>query len=217
FRLQPGDGLGVIGPSASGKTTLARLLVGGWQPEAGTVRLDGATLDKWATSGLGRHIGYLPQALELLPGSVKDNIARFSADAQDDQVIAAAKLAGVHDMILALPEGYETQCGPGAHALSGGQVQRIGLARALYGDPALVVLDEPNAHLDAVGDEALTRAILHLRQAGRTVVVMAHRPSAIAAVNKVLVLQEGRVVQFGDKTEVLKSVTTKPRVAEPAA
>ncbi|MEL6425171.1 MAG: type I secretion system permease/ATPase [Pseudomonadota bacterium] len=217
FHLKPGDGLGVIGPSASGKSTLARLLVGGWQPEAGSVRLDGATLEKWATSDLGRHIGYLPQALELMPGSVRENIARFRPDVEDEDVIAAATLAGVHEMILALPEGYETRCGPGFHVLSGGQVQRIGLARALFGSPALVVLDEPNAHLDAVGDEALSRAIMHMREAGRTVIVMAHRPSAIAAVNKVLVLQEGRMVQFGDKAEVLKAVTTKPRVAEPAA
>ncbi len=214
FALEPGDGLGVIGPSASGKSTLARMLVGGWQPDAGTVRLDGATLEKWATSDLGRHIGYLPQALELMPGTVRENIARFNPEAEDEAVIAAAELAGVHEMILKLPDAYETQCGQGTHVLSGGQIQRIGLARALYGNPALVVLDEPNAHLDAVGDAALSKAITKMRQAGRTVIVMAHRPSAIAAVNKVLVLQDGRMAQFGDKAEVLQAVTTKPRLAE---
>lgn len=214
FDLEPGEGLGVIGPSASGKSTLARLLVGGWTPDAGTVRLDGATLDKWATSDLGRNIGYLPQSLELISGTVRENIARFDSEATDEDVIAAAQLAGVHNMILKLPEGYETQCGQGGHMLSGGQTQRIGLARALFGSPALIVLDEPNAHLDAVGDEALTRAILQMREAGHTVVVMAHRPSAIAAVNKVLVLQEGRPVQFGDKAEILKAVTQKPVEAE---
>ena len=217
FDLEPGDGLGVIGPSASGKSTLARLLVGGWTPDAGTVRLDGATLDKWATSGLGRHIGYLPQSLELMPGTVRENIARFDPETEDADVVAAAQLAGVHEMILKLPEGYETRCGAGGHMLSGGQTQRIGLARALFRAPALIVLDEPNAHLDAVGDEALSRAILKMRQDGHTVIVMAHRPSAIAAVNKVLVLQDGRPVQFGDKAEVLQAVTTKPRAVEAGA
>lgn len=215
FQLSPGDGLGVIGPSASGKSTLARVLVGAWPLEAGEVRLDGATLDQWPPEALGRHIGYLPQHLELLAGTIRDNIARFDPEAEDDDVIAAAKLAGVHDMILHLPDGYATELGFGQLPLSGGQVQRIGLARAVFRTPRYVVLDEPNANLDASGDEALSRAILALREAGSTVIVMAHRPSAIAAVNKVLVLHAGRVAQFGDKTEVLQK-SVRPAVAQEA-
>ncbi|MFD0860146.1 type I secretion system permease/ATPase [Roseovarius aquimarinus] len=204
FRLEPGDGLGVIGPSASGKSTLARVLVGAWPLEAGEIRLDEATLDQWPPEALGRHIGYLPQHLELLAGTIRDNIARFDPEAADEDVIAAAQLAGVHEMILHLPEGYATELGFGQSPLSGGQVQRIGLARAVFRTPRYVVLDEPNANLDSSGDEALSRAILALREAGSTVIVMAHRPSAIAAVNKVLVLHAGRVARFGDKSEVLQ-------------
>lgn len=207
FNLSAGDGLGVIGPSASGKSTLARLLVGAWVPDSGEVRLDGATLDQWAQVDLGRYIGYLPQSLELLAGSIKQNIARFDPEAEDEDVIAAAKIAGVHEMILKQPEGYATKLGYGTQALSGGQIQRIGLARAVYKTPKLVVLDEPNSNLDANGDEALAGAIAHLRSKGSVVVVMAHRPSAIAAVNKVLVLHEGTVAQFGDKAEVLQQAT----------
>lgn len=223
FRLAPGDAVGVIGPSASGKSTLARLLVGAWVPDAGEVRLDGATLDQWPPAALGQHVGYLPQHLELLAGTIRDNIARFDPEAKDDAVIEAAKIAGVHEMILQLPEGYMTKLGFGLQPLSGGQMQRLGLARALYGTPRYVVLDEPNSNLDANGDEALGRAILHLRSKGATVVVMAHRPSAIAAVNKVLVLQDGRVREFGDKEEVLQKATrpgaptVAPTAPEPAA
>lgn len=207
FALSPGDALGVIGPSASGKSTLARLLVGAWAPDAGEVRLDGATPDQWDRDLLGRHIGYLPQDLELLAGTIRDNISRFDPEAADDAVIAAAKLAGVHEMILALPKGYGTELGHGVQPLSGGQIQRIGLARALYGNPRLIVLDEPNSNLDAVGDEALSRAIQAMREAGSVLVVMAHRPSAIAAVNKLLVLQNGQVVHFGDRDAVLAQAT----------
>jgi len=203
FAIGPGDALGVIGPSASGKSTLARLITGIWRPDAGELRLDGATLDQWDPDRLGRHVGYLPQHLELLAGTVRDNIARFDPQAADEAVIEAAQMAGVHEMILGLPEGYGTRIGHGAPPLSGGQIQRIGLARALYGAPQLVVLDEPNSNLDAAGDEALARAIGALRAAGRTVVVMAHRPSAIGAANKLLVMQNGTVAQFGDKDEVL--------------
>ncbi|MEJ6399514.1 type I secretion system permease/ATPase [Yoonia sp. 208BN28-4] len=215
FTLEPGDALGVIGPSASGKSTLARVLVGAWPLEAGEVRLDGATLDQWDPSALGRHIGYLPQHLELLSGTIRDNIARFDPQAEDKDVIAAAKMAGVHDMILHLPDGYATQLGFGLHPLSGGQLQRIGLARAVFRTPRYVVLDEPNANLDASGDEALRSAIEMLRAAGSTVIVMAHRPSAIAAVNKVLVMHAGRVAQFGDKAEVLQKATRQPQIPEP--
>lgn len=202
FALEPGDGLGVIGSSASGKSTLARLLVGAWTPDGGEIRLDGATAAQWDRDRLGRHIGYLPQTVELMPGSIRDNIARFDPDAKSAQIVEASMLAGVHDMILALPEGYATQVGGADSILSGGQVQRLGLARALYGKPRVVVLDEPNSNLDAEGDAALNRAIMALRKTGATVVVMAHRPSALAAVNKVLVLQAGTVAAFGPKDKV---------------
>lgn len=214
FSLEPGEGLGVIGPSASGKSTLARILVGAWHPEAGECRLDGATADQWAGDDLGRHLGYLPQQLQLLAGSVRDNIARFQDDVPDEDVITAATRAGVHDLILKLPNGYATEIGYGRSALSGGQVQRIGLARALFREPKLIVLDEPNAHLDAAGDEALAQAIRSMRELGSTVVVMAHRPSALAAVNKALVLQEGRVAEFGDKEQVMRKFTRPAAVSK---
>ncbi|MEJ2002824.1 MAG: type I secretion system permease/ATPase, partial [Maritimibacter sp.] len=204
FQLEPGDALGVIGPSASGKSTLARLLVGAWAADSGEVRLDGATLDQWSAEALGRHIGYLPQNLEMIAGTIRDNIARFDRNADDAAVIDAARIACVHEMILQLPNGYASELGYGAQPLSGGQLQRLGLARAVFGAPSLVVLDEPNSNLDAAGDEALARAIASLREAGSTIVVMAHRPSAIAAVNKVLVLHGGRVGEFGEKEEVLQ-------------
>lgn len=210
FTLSPGDAMGVIGPSASGKSTLARLLVGAWLPDRGEIRLDGATLDQWQPAKLGPHIGYLPQNLELLAGTVRDNIARFDTGASDEAVIAAARLAGVHDMILSLPSGYGTELGHGIQPLSGGQIQRIGLARAVFGQPKLIVLDEPNSNLDALGDEALSRAILSLRESGATLIVMAHRPSAIASVNKVLVLQNGQVAHFGDRDAVLAQATRAP-------
>ncbi len=207
FDLAPGSGLGVIGPSACGKTTLARLLTGVWLPDAGAVRLDGATFEQWDADQIGQHIGYLPQTVELLAGTLAQNIARFDPNASDDDVIAAARLAGVHEMVLRLPEGYATPVGGGGAVLSGGQVQRVALARAVYGAPSLVVLDEPNANLDAEGDDALTEAIRRLRAAGCTVVVMAHRPSAIAAVDLILMLDEGRQTAFGPKAEVLRKVT----------
>ncbi|MBY0226195.1 MAG: type I secretion system permease/ATPase [Hyphomicrobium sp.] len=207
FSLEPGDALGIIGPSASGKTTLARILIGAWSPDRGEVRLDGALFNHWDRDALGRYIGYLPQTVELLAGTVQQNIARFDPEAKDDEIIAAAKMAGVHAMILNLPEGYETQTGPGSTILSGGQVQRIGLARALFRLPRLVVLDEPNSNLDAEGDAALATAIERLRRANSIVIVMAHRPSAIAAVNKLLMLVNGAVMEFGAKDDVLRKVT----------
>ena len=217
FKLEPGDALGVIGPSASGKSTLARILIGSWRPDTGEMRLDGATLDQWHPEELGRYIGYLPQSLELLAGTIRDNICRFDPEAEDEDIISAARIAGVHEMILKLPEGYGTRIGYGTIQLSGGQIQRIGLARAVYGMPKLVVLDEPNSNLDASGDEALSAAITTLREAGSTVVVMAHRPSAIAAVNKVLVLRDGRVAHFGDKDEVLRKATRPAPVVQDQA
>jgi PrtD family type I secretion system ABC transporter len=204
FTLAPGDALRVVGASAAGKSTLARLLVGALAPDAGEIRLDGATLDQYGPDRLARHIGYLPQRVEMLPGTVRDNIARFAPEATDVAVIAAARAAGVHEMILELPEGYATRVGGPDTPLSGGQMQRLGLARALYGNPALVVLDEPNSNLDVGGEQALNAAIERLRAQGATVVIMAHRASALAAVNRILVLEKGRVTAFGDKAEILE-------------
>jgi PrtD family type I secretion system ABC transporter len=209
FRLEPGDGLGVIGNSAAGKSTLARLLVGAWTPDAGEIRLDGATPDQWQPAALGRHVGYLPQALDLLPGTIRDNIARFDPAGEDAAVIAAARAAGVHEMILRLPDGYATRVGGAETPLSGGQLQRVGLAR-------LVVLDEPNSTLDATGDEALAAAIAAIRARGGVVVVMAHRPSAIAAVNKLMILHAGQVAQFGPRDEVLAAATRPVPAVQPA-
>jgi ATP-binding cassette, subfamily C, type I secretion system permease/ATPase len=206
FKLERGSGLGVIGPTGSGKSSLARLLVGVWQPVRGKVRLDGCTFDQWSSEVLGTHIGYLPQDVELLGGTVAQNIARFEPDADPQAIVAAAKAAGVHDLIIELGEGYETQVGERGETLSAGQAQRIALARALYRDPFLVVLDEPNSNLDAAGDEALTRAILGIRARGGIVVVIAHRPSAIAGVDLVLVLKQGRLQAFGPKDEILSKV-----------
>jgi PrtD family type I secretion system ABC transporter len=207
FTLASGKALGVIGPTASGKSSLARMLVGVWTPARGTVRLDGATFDQWSPEALGRHIGYLPQDVELFPGNVAQNIARFEDPPNPEAVLAATQAAGVHDLIVNLPDGYETKVGDQGSALSAGQAQRIALARALYRDPFLVVLDEPNSNLDAEGDEALTRAILGLRARGAIVVVVAHRPSAIAGVDYILVMAKGRQQQFGPKEEVLNRVT----------
>ena len=209
--LQAGQGLGVIGPSASGKSSLTRAIVGVWTPVRGKVRIDGAALDQWSPELLGRHIGYLPQEVELFSGTVGENIARFDPGIDAAAVIAAAKAAGVHDLILRLPEGYETALGDAGTNLSAGQRQRVGLARALYRDPFLVVLDEPNANLDAEGEAALTQAMLGVRARGGIVIVVAHRPSALAAVDMVLMMAEGRVQAFGPKDEVLK------RVLRPAA
>ena len=192
FVLKAGSGLGIIGPSGSGKSSLARMLVGVWQPARGKIRLDGATYDQWAPDALGQHIGYLPQDVELLSGSVAENIARFATHPTAEAIIAAAKAAGVHDLIVSLPEGYATSIGEQGQSLSAGQAQRIALARALYGDPFLVVLDEPNSNLDAEGDDALTRAILGVRARNGIVVVVAHRPSAIAGLDLILAMAQGR-------------------------
>jgi ATP-binding cassette subfamily C protein len=215
FTLAAGKALGVIGPTASGKSSLARMLVGVWAPVRGTVRLDGATLDQWSPEALGRHVGYVPQDVELFSGTVAQNIARFEDPPDPDAVIAAAQAAGVHDLVINLPEGYETMVGEQGSALSAGQAQRIALARALYRDPFLVVLDEPNSNLDAEGDEALTRAILGLRARGAIAIVVAHRPSAIAGVDYILIMGKGRQQQFGPKEEILSRLT--PPSAPPRA
>ena len=205
FSLSAGEALGVIGPSASGKSSLARLLVGVWQPIHGAIRLDGIALNQWHHEDLSRQIGYLPQSIELFDGRICDNIARFASDPDPEAIVAAAKKAGVHDMITSLPDGYQTVIGSGGCNLSGGQRQRIGLARALFGDPFLVVLDEPNANLDAIGDLALTNAIKELKKQGQIVVVMAHRPSAIKACDKLLVLRGGRQEAFGAPADILSA------------
>src|SRR6478752_4134994 len=211
--LQAGNGLGIIGPSGSGKSSLARMLVGVWRPARGRIRLDGAALDQWSPEALGQHIGYLPQDVELLAGTVAQNIGRFHVPLDAKAVIAAAQAAGVHDMIVGLPEGYETQVGESGTALSAGQAQRVALARALYGDPFLVVLDEPNSNLDAEGYEALSRAIMSVRARGGIVVVVAHRPSAIAGVDLLLMMNQGRVQAFGPKDEVLSRVLQRDGAA----
>jgi len=182
------------------------MLVGVWRPARGRIRLDGAALDQWSSESLGKHLGYLPQDVELLAGTVAQNIARFTAELDSKTVIAAAQAAGVHDLIVGLPEGYDTQVGESGTALSAGQAQRVALARALYGDPFLVVLDEPNSNLDAEGDEALSRAIMGVRARGGIVVVVAHRPTAIANVDLLLMMHQGRAQAFGPKDEVLSRV-----------
>jgi PrtD family type I secretion system ABC transporter len=214
FVLEAGMGLGVIGPSGSGKSSLVRALVGVWQPVRGKVRLDGAALDQWSSDVLGRHVGYLPQDVELFGGTVAQNICRFDPDAKSDGIIAAAKEAGVHDMIIKMRDGYDTQIGEQGGALSAGQAQRVALARALYGDPFLIVLDEPNSNLDAEGDEALTRAVRGARERGAIVIVVAHRPVGIEAVDQLLVLKDGRMQAFGPKETVLGQVLQ--RVPAPA-
>jgi ATP-binding cassette subfamily C protein len=213
FTLRSGSGLGVIGPSASGKSSLARMLVGVWQPVRGRVRLDGAAFDQWGAEALGRHIGYLPQDVELLGGTVAQNISRFDPNATSDKIIEAAQAASVHEMIVSLPSGYDTQIGEQGSALSAGQQQRVALARALYGSPFLVVLDEPNSNLDAEGEAALTRALLGVRARGGIVVVVAHRPSALTAADHVLVMNQGRAQAFGPKDEILSKVVRR----EPSA
>ena len=215
FKLEAGQGLGIIGPSGSGKSSLVRLLVGVWQPLRGKVRLDGAALDQWSPDVLGRHIGYLPQDVELLTGTVAQTIARFESEPDHDAVIAAARAVDVHDMIVGLPQGYDTPVGEYGTSLSAGQAQRVALARAVYRDPFLVVLDEPNSHLDSDGDAALTRAILGVRERRGIVIVVAHRPSAIAGVDQILVMKEGRTQAFGPKDEVLSKVLQRPAVPQP--
>ena len=221
FTLDRGDALGVIGPSGSGKSTLARALVGVWKPmnPASAVRLDGASLDQWTPEKLGQHIGYMPQDVELFDGTVADNIARLNDEASSDTVVAAAKAAGSHDLIVRLSEGYQTRIGESGRSLSGGERQRVALARAMYGNPFLVVLDEPNASLDAAGDAALTEAIASVRRRGGIAIVIAHRPSALAAVNKVLVMANGQARAFGPKDEVLRNMlqTVPPSGPAPEA
>ena len=220
FSLKAGAGLALIGASASGKTSLSKALVGIWPALHGVVRLDGAALDQWRNEDLGRHIGYLPQDVALFDGTVADNICRFDPQANSEAILKAARIAGVHDIILRLSEGYATRIGEGGMSLSAGQRQRIGLARAVFGDPFLLVLDEPNANLDADGENALTRAILILRQNKSIVVVISHRPSALAALDMMMVLYEGKSIAFGPSEEVfarVRHVNGQAAAARPAA
>jgi ATP-binding cassette subfamily C protein len=201
--LKAGQAAGIIGPSGGGKSTFARGLTGVWPLLRGAVRLDGADLQQWSSDELGKHIGYLPQDVALLDATVGENICRLDPNADGQRILAAAQAAGVHDLIVHLPQGYETPLGPNGTSLSAGQRQRIGLARALYGDPFLVVLDEPNSNLDAEGEAALTRAVLGVRSRGGIAIVIAHRPSALAAVDMVGVIQAGKLAAFGPKSEIL--------------
>ncbi len=219
FNLAAGDGLGVIGPTASGKSSLARTLVGVWKPSnpMSAVRLDGAAIDQWSPDELGRHIGYLPQDIELFEGTIAANIGRFDPSASDEEIIAAAKAAGCHEMIVQLENGYQMQIGEGGASLSGGQRQRIALARALFRNPFLVVLDEPNANLDQQGENALTQAIIGVRRRGGIAIVVAHRPSTLASLNKVLVIANGQTQDFGARDEVLRRVLKSQSGGRPPA
>jgi len=215
FALEAGSALGVIGPSGSGKSSLARALVGAWKPARGVIRIDGATYDQWNSDQLGSHVGFLPQEVELFSGTVAQNITRFQSNADPRALMAAAMAADVHNMVLRFPNGYETQIGEGGAVLSGGQRQRIALARALYGDPFLVVLDEPNSNLDAEGEKALTAAIVNLRMRGAIVVVIAHRSNVLMATDKLLVLNEGKMQAFGPRDRLIPQ--TVPPTRAPAA
>jgi PrtD family type I secretion system ABC transporter len=217
FSLKAGMGLALLGASASGKTSLSKALVGIWPAKQGSIRLDGATIDQWSNGELGRHVGYLPQDVALFDGTVAENICRFDEQATSDAILKAAQIAGVHDIILRLPDGYATRIGQGGMSLSAGQRQRIGLARAVFGDPFLIVLDEPNANLDADGENALGRAIQMLRHNKCIVIVVSHRPSALAALNMALVLYEGRAIAFGSSEEIFARVRAANGQPLPAA
>ena len=206
FDLPPGHAMGVIGPSGAGKSTLARCVTGVWRPAGRSIRLDAAALDQYEPSVLGDHIGYLPQRVQLFDGTIAENIARLSSQPDATTVVAAAKKADAHKMILELPDGYDTRINSSQQRLSGEQIQRIGLARALYGDPVLLVLDEPNSNLDNEGTQALNAAIRAMKAAGQSIIIMAHRPAAIQERDLLLMLENGQRSAFGPKDEVLKSV-----------
>ena len=216
FGLAPGEVLAVVGPSASGKTTLARLLVGLWPAMAGKVRLDGADVHTWDKTELGPYLGYLPQGVELLEGTLAENIARFG-EVDMVQVEAAARLVGLHELIMSMPQGYNSPIGRDGAMLSGGQRQRVGLARALYGKPVFVVLDEPNSSLDEAGDAALANAIAALKQLGTTFVVMTHRTSVLGVADKMLLMRDGAQQAFGPRDEVLAALQQGRQPAPPAA
>ncbi len=213
FQLEPGQALGVIGPTGAGKSTLARALVGVWPIAKGAVRIDGAPIDQWDREQIGRFMGYLPQDVELFAGTIEENICRFSLDPNPEAAVKAARLANVHEMILNLPDGYNTRIGESGATLSAGQRQRVGLARALYGDPVFIVMDEPNANLDMEGEVALVQAIQAAKANGAAVIVIAHRPSAIQSVDMILFLRDGTQAAFGPRDEVLKQIMKPPQGA----
>jgi len=206
FVVEPGQAVGVIGPSGAGKSTLARAITGVWRPAGGKVRLDGATLDQYDPDKLGDYIGYLPQRIQLFEGTIADNIARLAHEPDSEQVVAAAKKAAAHDMIIKLPDGYDTRVTANGGRLSGGQIQRIGLARAMYSDPVILVLDEPNSNLDIEGSNALNAAIRAMKEDGKSVLIMAHRPAAIQECDMLMVLESGAVRKFGPRDEVLREM-----------
>ncbi|OIQ38313.1 MAG: protease/lipase ABC transporter permease/ATP-binding protein [Roseobacter sp. MedPE-SW] len=206
FQVEPGQAIGVIGPSGSGKSTLAKALTGAWRPAAGTIRLDGAALDQYDPDVLGRHFGYLPQRVQLFDGTIAQNIARLAEQPDAEKVVAAAKKAAAHDMIVSLPDGYDTPVAAGGGRLSGGQMQRVALARALYDAPVIVILDEPNSNLDNEGSVALNHAIKTLKAAGQSVLIMAHRPAAIQECEMLLVIDKGVQTAFGPKDKVLQEM-----------
>jgi ABC-type protease/lipase transport system fused ATPase/permease subunit len=212
-----GEAVGIIGPSGAGKTSLVRTLVGIWRPAKGCVRLDGAALDQWDAEALGRHVGFISQTVELFDGTVAENIARMSVAPDADAVLRAARAAGAHDMILRLPVGYDTPIGEGGEALSGGQRQRIALARALYGDPFLIVLDEPNSNLDSEGEAALLQAITGVKARGAIVVLIAHRPFVLSVCDHILVLANGMQVEFGARNEMMRKISARLPPAAAAA
>lgn len=216
FALRAGQALGIIGPSGAGKTCLVRALVGIWRPAQGCVRLDGAALDQWDPELLGQHVGFISQTIELFDGTISENIARMSVKPDAEAVLRAAKAAGAHELILRLPNGYDTPIGEGGEALSGGQRQRIALARALYGDPFLVVLDEPNSNLDTDGEMALRQAITNLKARGAIIVLIAHRPSVLAVCDHILVLTNGEQKDFGSRDEMMQKLSARSG-ATPAA
>jgi ATP-binding cassette subfamily C protein EexD len=215
FVVEPGEMVGIVGPSAAGKSTLARAILGIWPTLGGKMRLDGADIYNWKREELGPYIGYLPQDIELFEGSISENIARFG-EVDSKEVVRAATMAGVHEMILRLPEGYDTVIGATGGVLSGGQRQRIGLARAIYGRPKLIVLDEPNSNLDDQGEAALALALQNLKETGATVFIITHRSSVLSQVQKLMVMKEGVLVMFGPRDQVLAELGKASRAAAPA-
>jgi ATP-binding cassette subfamily C protein len=217
FSAKAGEAIGIIGPSGAGKTSLMRTLIGAWPPAKGSIRLDGATLDQWSPEELGKSIGYVPQDVELFDGTVAENIGRMSSEPKSDWILAAAKSAGAHDMIVRLPNGYDTRIGEAGRILSGGQRQRIALARAFYGAPFLLALDEPSSNLDHEGEAAFHASIRHAKAQGAVVIVIAHRPSALSECDKVVFLTQGSQQAFGPRDEVLRKVLARSGQTAPAA
>jgi ATP-binding cassette subfamily C protein len=213
FKIEAGESVALIGPSQAGKSTLARLIVGAIAPRSGVIRLDGADIKNWDADELGSYLGYLPQDVELFPGTIAQNISRFDPQAVDEEIVAAAQRAQVHELILRQKAGYATEIGPVGVRLSGGEKQRIGLARAFYGDPKLIILDEPNANLDAEGEQALEKSILEARARKRTVVIITHKPSIAAKCDRVLMLRDGQVELYGPAKDVLQRLTQGPQKA----